>query len=81
MAAQSSPQRLQKILAQADIGSRRACEALIAEGRVRVNGRVAQLGQRADPQRDRITLDGRSIAASAPPFYVAVHKPPPCPFH
>ena len=75
MAAQSSPQRLQKILAQADIGSRRACETLIAEGRVRVNGRVAQLGQRADPQRDRITLDGRPIAAPASHFYVAVYKP------
>lgn len=75
MTEQSTPQRLQKILAQADIGSRRACEALIAAGRVRVNGRVAQLGQRADPQRDHITLDGRPIAAPAPLFYVAVHKP------
>ena len=71
----SSPQRLQKILSQADIGSRRYCEQLIAAGRVRINGRVAQLGQRADPQRDRITLDGRPIAEPTPPFYVAVYKP------
>lgn len=72
---QPSPQRLQKILARADVGSRRHCESLIAAGRVRVNGRVARLGQKADPQRDRITLDGRPIAAPTPPFYVAVFKP------
>ncbi|MCY3935554.1 MAG: pseudouridine synthase [Chloroflexi bacterium] len=74
MTEQPSPQRLQKILAQADVGSRRYCEKLIAAGRVRVNGRVAQLGQRADPQEDRITLDGRPIADPAALFYVAVNK-------
>ena len=75
MSGQPFHQRLQKILSRADLGSRRACEALIVAGRVRVNGQVAQLGQRADPKRDRITVDGRPIDAPASPFYVAVYKP------
>ena len=54
-----SQERLQKILAAAGHGSRRACEELIRAGRVAVNGQVAQLGQKADPARDRITLDGK----------------------
>ncbi|HKE77346.1 MAG TPA: S4 domain-containing protein, partial [Acidimicrobiales bacterium] len=45
-------ERLQKILAQAGLGSRRACEELIAAGRVRVNGTRATLGDRADPEAD-----------------------------
>jgi len=67
--------RLQKILARAGHGSRRACEELIRQGRVAVNGRMAQLGQKADPNRDRITLDGKSVRVTNRCTYVALHKP------
>jgi pseudouridine synthase len=68
-------ERLQKVLARADFGSRRACEELIRQGRVSVNGRVAQLGQKADPDRDYITVDGRPAQVRRSCTYVAVHKP------
>lgn len=68
-------ERLQKILAHAGIASRRAAETLIAEGRVRVNGRiVTELGTRADPHRDRVEVDGRRVVAQRPAYYV-LHKP------
>ncbi len=66
--------RLQKILARAGLGSRRACEELIAQGRVTVNGRVAQLGEKADPQRDDIRLDGQRVQAPEPLVYLALYK-------
>jgi 23S rRNA pseudouridine2605 synthase len=69
------PERLQKILAQSGYGSRRACEDFITAGRVRVNGRVATLGQKADPAVDKITLDGKSIAAAEMLTYIALYKP------
>lgn len=50
-------ERVQKILAQAGYGSRRACENFISAGRVRVNGQVAILGQKDDPYKDKITVD------------------------
>jgi len=68
-------ERLQKIMAHAGIASRRACEELIREGRVAVNGRVAQLGQKADQARDRITVDGRPVRVKRRRTYVALHKP------
>ena len=59
------PERLQKILAQAGYGSRRASEDFISAGRVRVNGQmIASLGQKADPTIDKITVDGKAIAAA-----------------
>jgi 23S rRNA pseudouridine2605 synthase len=69
------PERLQKILAQAGYGSRRACEDFISAGRVRVNGQIASLGQKADPTSDKITVDGKPIAAAESLIYVALHKP------
>jgi 23S rRNA pseudouridine2605 synthase len=51
-------ERLQKVLARAGFGSRRACELLIEEGRVEVNGAVATLGRRIDPERDSVVVDG-----------------------
>ena len=69
------PERLQKILAQAGYGSRRACEDFITAGRVRVNGKLASLGQKADPVVDRITIDGKSIVAAEALTYVALYKP------
>jgi 23S rRNA pseudouridine2605 synthase len=68
-------ERLQKILAQAGYGSRRACEEFILEGRVRVNGQTATLGQKADLQADRITVDGVAVPQAETLTYVAVNKP------
>ncbi|MGH2522468.1 MAG: pseudouridine synthase [Anaerolineales bacterium] len=68
-------ERLQKILARAGLGSRRACEALITEGRVTVNGRLAELGQKADPARDKIAVDGEPLTAAETLTYVALNKP------
>ena len=68
-------ERLQKILAQAGYGSRRACEDFISAGRVRVNGNIAELGQKADPAVDKITVDGKPIAAVETLTYIALHKP------
>lgn len=67
--------RLQKILAHAGLGSRRACEELIRQGRVTVNGDVAELGAAADPDRDRIAVDGEPVETDKPRRYVALHKP------
>ena len=68
-------ERLQKILARAGYGSRRACEEIVAAGRVRVNGQVATLGDSADPETDRIQVDGRNIQAPEPMVYIALYKP------
>ncbi len=68
-------ERLQKVLARDGFGSRRACEELIRQGRVVVNGQVAQLGQKADPNRDRITVDGKLVRVKRSYTYVALHKP------
>lgn len=67
-------ERLQKILASAGVASRREAEAWIRAGRVRVNGRVARLGESADPARDAILLDGRRLHAE-PRAYWLLHKP------
>ncbi|MEE8392006.1 MAG: pseudouridine synthase [Anaerolineae bacterium] len=68
-------ERLQKILARAGFGSRRACEELIRRGRVAVNGQVARIGQKADPDHARITLDGNLIRVKRGHTYIALHKP------
>lgn len=68
-------ERLQKVLARAGLGSRRACEALIREGRVRVDGKPAILGQRVDPARARIEVDGRPLRAPEPLVYLVMYKP------
>ena len=66
--------RLQRFLASAGLGSRRACEQLIVAGRVRVNGRVAALGARVQPAADRITLNGRPLSTQRL-TYAALYKP------
>jgi 23S rRNA pseudouridine2605 synthase len=68
-------ERLQKILAHSGYGSRRACEDFITAGRVRVNGQIASLGQKADPAVDQITVDGKPIAAAEALTYIALYKP------
>jgi 23S rRNA pseudouridine2605 synthase len=69
------PERLQKILARAGFGSRRASEALIAAGRVRVNGEVAVLGDRADPETDRIEVDGAVVGIRPGLVHYLINKP------
>ena len=69
------PERLQKILARAGFGSRRASEALIAAGRVRVNGAVAALGDRADPETDRIEVDGAVVGIRPGLVHYLLNKP------
>ena len=69
-------ERLQKVLAQAGLGSRRACEALIEAGRVEVNGETAALGRRVDPEHDRVTLDGVTIPVRPGLVYYLLNKPP-----
>lgn len=70
-------ERLQKLLAQAGHGSRRHCEDFIIAGRVRVNGQVATLGQKADLSIDKVTLDGKALpkAESLTYTYIALYKP------
>jgi 23S rRNA pseudouridine2605 synthase len=70
-----STDRLQKILSRAGLGSRRGCEELISAGRVTVNGQVATLGMKADPNKDRIEVDGRPIEISQTLTYIALYKP------
>jgi pseudouridine synthase len=69
--------RLQKILSQWGIASRRRAEQLILTGRVRVNGEVAKLGQTAEPTTDRIEVDGKLIALQSRPehVYLLLNKP------
>jgi len=74
-ASGEGPERLQKTLARAGLGSRRSAEDLIKEGRVRVGGRVAHLGDRVDPVADHITVDGVPIPAHPELRYFALNKP------
>ena len=68
--------RVQKLIAQAGIASRRAAEQYIVGGRVSVNGkRVCALGVRADDRRDRVEVDGIGVLRREPLVYLAVHKP------
>jgi 23S rRNA pseudouridine2605 synthase len=69
------PQRLQKVLAAAGIGSRRACEELIAAGRVTVDGRRATLGDRVDPAATVIHVDGERVVVDPRLAYLALNKP------
>jgi 23S rRNA pseudouridine2605 synthase len=72
---QDSGERLQKILAAAGVASRRACEQIILDGRVQVNGKtVTELGTRADSRRDEITVDLLPIRREQP-VYILVNKP------
>ena len=68
-------ERLQKILSAAGICSRRASEAYILAGRVTINDQPAQLGQRADPDRDDIRVDGRPLTSNPRPVYLMLNKP------
>lgn len=68
-------QRLQKILAEMGITSRRKAEGLILEGRVTVNGRIATIGMKADRARDHIKVDGKLLIKPEPRVYLMFNKP------
>ncbi len=68
-------QRLQKLISAAGLASRRGAEALIAAGRVTVNGRTASVGESADPDTDEVRLDGKLIRADERRRYIVLHKP------
>ena len=68
-------ERLQKLIAAAGLCSRRRAEELLRAGRVQVNGRPAQLGDRADPGRDAIRVDGRPLALRPEPLVLLLNKP------
>jgi len=68
-------ERLQKTLARAGFGSRRSCEILISEGRVTIDGRVAELGNRVDPDRQVIWVDGSLAPTAQNTVYFLLNKP------
>jgi 23S rRNA pseudouridine2605 synthase len=68
-------QRLQKLIAAAGLASRRKAEEWIAAGRVTVNGTVAKIGEQADPDRDRIVVDGRPLPRPEAPVCLLLYKP------
>jgi 23S rRNA pseudouridine2605 synthase len=67
--------RIQKALADAGVASRRDADALVAAGRVTVNGQPALVGQRVDPRRDALAVDGRAVVPAGRRTYLALHKP------
>lgn len=67
--------RLQKFIADNGIASRRKAEELIAEGRVKVNGRVASIGDKVDPIRDNVQVRGKVIRVNTEKKYIMLHKP------
>lgn len=68
-------ERIQKILSAHGIASRRAAEKLLQEGRITVNGKFAALGQSADPEKDKILVDGKPLPDRAEPVCVMLYKP------
>jgi len=71
-------ERLQKILSQAGIASRRMAEEMILQGRVTVNGKIATLGMKAHPEKDHIKVDGKLIKGFEPKVYIIFNKPVKC---
>ena len=68
-------ERLQKILSARGVCSRRQAEQLLESGRVTCNGQVCSVGDRADPEKDEICVDGKPIPAGDTPVYIMLHKP------
>ena len=67
--------RLQKVLSERGVASRRKAEELIAGGHVKVNGRVAQLGDKVDDRKDIIHVRGKKLGVAPKSVYIALHKP------
>ena len=68
-------ERLQKIISAAGLMSRRAAEECISAGRVSVNGMTAALGDKADPERDSILVDGAPLPSGGEKVYIMLNKP------
>jgi len=69
-------ERLQKVLANHGVASRRACEQLIKDGKVKVNGKViTELGTKVNPQKDKIYVEGKVLAKQEDKIYILLHKP------
>ena len=67
--------RLQKHLSQCGIASRRKAEELIEAGKVKVNGKIATIGDKVDPKRDKVTVRGKNVVAVNEKVYIMLHKP------
>ncbi len=67
--------RLQKHLSECGIASRRKAEELILQGKVRVNGRIAVLGAKVDPKRDKVSVSGKTVVSKNEKMYIMLHKP------
>ena len=71
----TGPERLQKVLARAGVASRRAVEEMIVAGRIKVNGKKAILGQRVDPAKDQVEVDGSRLPLRVDLIYYLMNKP------
>ena len=71
----TQPERLQKVLARAGVGSRRAVEDMVRAGRIHINGRRAELGDRIDPTNDKVEVDGSSVPLQEHLVYYLLNKP------
>lgn len=67
--------RLQKYMAENGIASRRKSEELIAAGKVRVNGKIAAIGDKVDPKHDKVTVSGKRVVKVKKNVYIMLHKP------
>lgn len=67
--------RLQKFMADNGIASRRKCEEIIESGQVKVNGQTAHIGDKVNPKKDRVSVNGKLISVKDKPVYIMLHKP------
>lgn len=72
---QNTRVRLQKMLADCGVASRRRSEELIKQGAVKVNGKVAHIGDKVRPGHDRVTVNGRKVVPASRNYYIMLHKP------